>query len=39
MKLIRARVMLATGLIAAAGTLTGTLLAAAPASAAAPPWS
>jgi hypothetical protein len=37
MKLIRARVMLAAGLVAAAGTLTGTLLAAAPASAAAPP--
>ena len=36
MKPIRARVMLAAGLIAAAGTLTGTLLAAAPASAAAP---
>jgi hypothetical protein len=37
MKLIRARVMLAAGLVAAAGTLTGTLLAAAPASAAAQP--
>jgi hypothetical protein len=37
MKLIRARVMLAAGLIATAGALTGTLLAAAPASAASPP--
>jgi hypothetical protein len=37
MKLIRARVMLAAGLIAAAGTLTGALLAAGPASAASGP--
>jgi len=37
MRLIRARVMLAAGLIAAAGTLTGTLLAAGPASAASGP--
>jgi hypothetical protein len=37
MKLIRARIMLAAGLIAAAGALTGTLLAAGPASAASGP--
>ena len=37
MKLIRARVMLAAGLIAAAGTVTGTVLAAGSASAAASP--
>ncbi len=37
MKLIRARAMLAAGLIAAAGTLTGAVLAAGPASAASSP--
>jgi hypothetical protein len=37
MKLMRARVMLAAGLVAAAGTITGTALAASPASAAASP--
>src|SRR5260221_13719876 len=37
MKLIRVRAMLAAGIIAAAGTVTGTVLAASPASAASPP--
>jgi len=36
MKLIRVRAMLAAGIIAAAGTVTGTALAASPASAASP---
>ena len=37
MKLVRVRAMLAAGVIAAAGTVTGTVLAAGPASATSPP--